>query len=324
MDIEVLKKNIIKNYPTDKHYTLKITEQHTDINIKHELFKELGNSRFTLPNDIMQSFIYNSSSYHIIIQYGSITLNCIAPYEIIPPIRFLLRLCKRIQCILNIFSIQKSFTIWLLPIEVNRSFPNGSIIEPININGGYTYHNGNTIYVYRYEECAKVILHEILHHSPFDTFGKWTNEQVNQIRTLCNIQESFDLNINEAIVEFWAILFECLLISFEYNIPFSLLIKKEQEWSRQQSYKLLSYQNKYLKQWTETSNSYCYIILKTVLLLNYENFIKIKTPYSTYDLKEFILKNIKNLLTVNLKNVATNKKLKLENSSMRMTLFGDI
>ena len=64
--------------------------------------------------------------------------------------------------------------------------------------------------------------------------------------------------------------------------------------------------------------------MKTVLLLNYENFIKIKTPYSTHDLKEFILKNIKNLLTVNFKNVATNKKLKVENSSMRMTLFGDI
>ena len=114
-----------------------------------------------------------------------------------------------------------------------------------------------------------------------------------------------------------------MFVSYEYNIPYLVLLKKEQDWSTQQSYKLLEYQKKYFKEWKEQTNSYCYIIIKTVLLLNYEEFIKIKTPYSTEILKDFILINFKKLFESYFKKVAA-KKVKIENSSMRMTLFGDI
>ena len=323
MDIQLLIKQIAKHYPKDAHYKYSINESNTDNNIKTNLLNELANSRFSLPNDVLYSFIDNKTSHHVRIQSHNLVLNCIAPYDVMPPIRFLLRICKRISCIMNIFSIDKSYTIWLLPIQLNRTFPDGSMVQPININGGYTYMNGTTIYVYRYEECAKVLLHEILHHSIFDTYGKWTSNQVDEIRNVCNIDSTFDLNINEAIIEFWAILLECLFVSYEYNIPYLVLLKKEQDWSTQQSYKLLEYQKKYFKEWKEQTNSYCYIIIKTVLLLNYEEFIKIKTPYSTEILKDFILINFKKLFESYFKKVAA-KKVKIENSSMRMTLFGDI
>ena len=326
MNIESLIKNINSSYPKETNNLNKllysIIEHKTEHNIQEYLFKELNNSRFTLSHNIIYNFIYHKDSYHITIKFNNILLHTIAPYNDIPPIRFLLRIVKRLVCLMNLFSIDKLYTIWLIPIQYNRYFPNGTEVEPIHINGGYTYNNGTTIFVYRYEECAKVLLHELLHHSIFDTYGKWTNQQTNEIQQLCNIHNSMQFNINEAIIEFWAVLFECLFISYEYNIPYKLLIKKEQEWSFNQSYKLLKYQQKYFKEWKEKTNAYCYIIIKTALLLHYEEFIKIKTPYSIDILMNFI----KHYITILFKkiNVATNKKLKIENSSMRMTLFGDI
>ena len=329
MNINSFVKLIKKHYPleTSKQiYTL--SQQNTDISTREFLIKEFDVSRFTLPKEITHTFINNRDSTHITIIYGSITLHCVSPYDNAPPIRFLLRIVKRLICLIKMFSIQKSYTIWLLPIPHNRFFPNGSVVEPININGGYTYVNGTTIFVYRYEECAKVLLHELLHHTIFDSYGKWTSEQLNRVRKECNIDSSVELNVNEAIVEFWAVLFECLFISYEYSIPFDILIKKEQEWSYKQSYKLLKYQQKYFSEWKENTNAYCYIVLKTALLLNLEEFLKISSPYSSEILTQFIISNVitlKNRIsTMNLKNVATKEKLKFENSSMRMTLFGDI
>jgi hypothetical protein len=194
------------------------------------------------------------------------------------------------------------------------------MVEPKNINGGYTYVNGTTIFIYRFEECAKVLLHEILHHSPFDTNRLWKSEQIESIRKLCNIHADVTLNINEAIIEFWAVFFEALFISYEYHIPVRMLLKREQDWSRQQSAKLLSYQQSHFPEWKEKTNSYCYIVIKSILLLNYENFIRISSPYSSEILTKFIINNMN---TLSVANVATKIKL-IEKSSMRMTLFGDI
>lgn len=319
--IEKLIKLVNKNYPKDNG-KYSIHESKTNSSIIQMLTNEFSNSRFALSREIMHPFINNVTSTHIKITYGNITLNCIAPYESVPPVRFLLRIIKRLICITNIFQINKAFTIWLLPIKHNRSFPDSAIVEPKNINGGYTYLSGTTIYVYRYEECAKVLMHEILHHSIVDTYGKWSAVDISHVRQVCKIDGSIDLNVNEAIVELWAILFECLFVSYEYDIPYKMLIKKEQDWSLKQSAKLLQYQKVYFPLWKEETNAYCYIVLKTVLLTNIEAFLNISVPYSTEILRQFIINNLPHLFK--LSNVATKKTLKVENSSMRMTLFGDI
>jgi hypothetical protein len=293
--IEKLVKLINKNYPKDASKdapTYTISENSTDTAIIQMLSNEFSNSRFTLSQDIIYPFINNTTSTHVKIEYGNITLNCIAPYEDVPPSFFLLRIVRRLICIIKIFNINKSFTIWLLPIKYNRFFPNGSIVAPKNINGGYTYQNGTTIYVYRYEECAKVLIHEILHHSIFDTHLKWPHNHTEHIRTICSIDKTIDLNINEAIIEFWAILLECLFVSYEYDMPYKMLLQKERDWSLKQSIKLLQYQKKYFPVWKEETNAYCYIVLKSVLLINSERFMNIKVPYSTEILTQFISQHI--------------------------------
>ena len=321
--IKLIKQYYPKEDSTNTHTNqYSIAEIDTTQEVKSSLIKEFTNSKFTLPNEITMPFINNKTSHHIKISYDKIILNCVAPYKETPPLRYLLRIVKRLVCLTRMFSIDKTYTIWLLPMNHNRRFPDGTQVEPIHINGGFTYVQGTTIYVYRYEECAKVLLHELLHHSPFDTHGKWTNDQINGMRSVCSIHNTVELNINEAIVEFWAVLFECLFVSYEYEIPYKMLIKKEQDWSILQTAKLLKYKDKYFTLWQESTNAYCYIVLKTLLLTNYEDFLKISVPYTTSHLYDFIVshynKNIKN------KKVATNHKVKIENTSMRMTLFGDI
>jgi len=313
-------KLITKNYPKINALgDYSISTSKTSSDITKFLEKEFTNSKFTLDKSIIHPFIHSISSNHTILRYGQITLHCVGPVENIPPSLFLLRIVKRCLCILKIFSIEKSYTLWLIPIHYPRFFPTNTIVQPENINGGYTYMNGTTIFVYRFEECAKVFLHEILHHSPFDTHFKWTHQQINRIKGLCSIHNDVLLNVNEAIIEFWAVFFETCFVSFEYELPIKMLIKKEQDWSRSQSQKLLYHQKTYFQdaQWKETTNSYCYIILKSILLLNYGNFIQIPLPYSTTSLCDFIIDNSSIILKKSIKKIK-------DKSSMRMTLFGDI
>ena len=323
---------IIKKYPKDNNFTYDISQKKTERDIIEFLKKEFNESKFTLSKELIYSFIDNNDSTHFKINAHNITLNCIGPLNDIPPLLFLLRIIKRVICITQQFNIDKQFTIWLLPIKENRYFPSyGNAVEPVNINGGYTYANGTTIFIYRFEECAKVLLHEILHHSPYDTYNQWTNEQIIKMKNIFNIHETMIFNINEAIVEFWATIYQLVFISYEYHIPFKMLLKKEQEWSKLQSSKLIEYQQKYFtnknNKWFENTNSYCYIIIKAILLVNYAEFIKISLPYSSEILCNFIETHYKNTYILNKQNNELhnkNKSNKLENSSMRMTLFGDI
>jgi hypothetical protein len=317
--IEGYLKLITKNYPKLNALTdYSIKTVNTSSETTQFLQKEFANARFSLGKAIIDPFIH-SANIHYTLVVGKITLHCIGPKDNVPPTLFLLRIIKRCLCILKIFTIEKSYTLWLLPIHYPRFFPDGKMVEPVNINGGYTYITGTTIFVYRFEECAKVFLHEVLHHSPFDTHFKWTDGQKNKMKELCSIHADVELNINEAIIEFWAVFFETCFVSYEYELPIKMLIKNEQAWSRKQSQKLLHYQKKHFNEWKESTNAYCYIILKSILLLHYDEFISISLPYSTDILSTFIIDN-SSILLKNTKQIG-----KLENdSSMRMTLFGNI
>jgi hypothetical protein len=237
---------IIKNYPNETNFKYQLSQTKTEREIIEFLKKEFNESKFTLSKELIYSFIDNNDSIHFKINAHNIILNCIGPFNDIPPLLFLLRIIKRVICITQQFNIDKQFTIWFLPIKENRYFPSsGNAVEPVNINGGYTYANGTTIFIYRFEECAKVLLHEILHHSPYDTYNQWTNEQIIKMKNIFNIHETMTFNINEAIIEFWATIYQLVFISYEYHIPFKMLFEREQKWSKLQSSKLIEYQQKY-------------------------------------------------------------------------------
>jgi hypothetical protein len=321
--MDYLQKQIKLNYPSNK-FKISYTDQQISENVATFLKKEFQDSKFTLPSGIMNACIDNLYC-HKILQCHQVTFNIVhtADSKNIPPYGLLQRIIKRIVCILRIFSITKNFTIWFLPIVYVRKFPlNGQLISPEHINGGYTYHNGETIFIYRLEECTKVILHEILHHSKYDNQMLWNlNESqlyLKELKEIFHIDNITNLYINEAVVECFAILMQILLISFEFSIPLQKLITIETEWSLQQSYKVLSYQNTYesLNMWKENTNAFAYIVIKSIFLVHINDFLSLKS-YNPLEIRNFLIKN----KTLPLPKIIP--KI-IEDSSLRMTVFGDL
>jgi hypothetical protein len=143
--------------------------------------------------------------------------------------------------------IKKPLTFWIIPTSSPRLFPTPN--QPVtqeNINGGYTYINGNTIYIYRHEDYPKVMLHEIIHHSAIHSNSIY----------------------NEAIVEFWALLFHLLFISTPTPATFDTLYQKELQWS-------LSLCKKLSQHPADTSYATHYIIIKTCLLFFRQEFLQL-------------------------------------------------
>ena len=67
----------------------------------------------------------------------------------------IIHLCKRLEFLYKYLNFQNpfNFNIWLIPLSIKRIFPNDSVqISFNNINGGFTYVNGNDIYEDEEEE----------------------------------------------------------------------------------------------------------------------------------------------------------------------------
>lgn len=152
---------------------------------------------------------------------------------------------RRAHLLHTYLQIKKPLIFWIIPTTSPRRFPSPN--QPVtqeNINGGYTYLQGNTIYIYRQEDYPKVMLHEIIHHSAINSTSVY----------------------NEAIVEFWAVLFHVLFISTPSN--FDNLYQKELHWS-------LSLCKKLSLHPADTSYATHYIYIKTCLLFFRQDFLQV-------------------------------------------------
>lgn len=227
---------------------------------------------------------------------------------------------KRILTLIKIFKLAQPVHIWFIPISSKRYFPkNGEIIDAQHINGGYTYTTLKKIYVYRLEEFPKVMLHEVLHNTKLHI--PWNHLQLNRLYTFLNINRSFNFQPTESIVEFWALYYQLLFISYESNKSFTDLINKELSWSLFQTKRLLQYRNKYFKdKWNENSQSYSYIYLKTCFLFFMNQLLKLKIPYTSKDITDFFITRLKD--STFLKAIEQSPLYKTP--SFRMTQFGHL
>ena len=228
----------------------------------------------------------------------------------------------------------------VMPKHINGGF---TYIEQHNDNGnGKTKENAN-IFIYRREEFPKVMIHELMHHSYVDISHNSQNiyqEQafITKVKDLCDISSNTRFLPNEGIIEAWALLLQSLFISFEYHIPFNTIMNIENTWSHKQSARLLYYKNRKNHKnnipkngdgnaggasngdddgendWEETTNSYCYIIIKTLLLKDINGFVNNSinnniTPY----IEKSIVKYLPKIIPQPLKH-----------THFRMTMFGDL
>tara|TARA_B110000093_G_scaffold35434_1_gene36919 strand:- start:232 stop:1188 length:957 start_codon:yes stop_codon:yes gene_type:complete len=220
----------------------------------------------------------------------------------------LIKIFRRVLILSQIYNINKNINFHLALCNFKRYMPNkNNIFDCINFNGGFTNILGNDIYIYRSCEYSKVILHEFLHHVNIINDSTMTihNNDMNKIKTFFNISINTILLPNESIIEFWATVYNLIFISYEYNINFDLLYKKELDFSYNQFLKILNHKKN--NQWYEKTNIFCYFILKFILLKNYKKFLKVKLPYNSKEFIDFLINNSKNIKLTN--NYNKNKNL---------------
>lgn len=311
-------------YPTDPP-----TIEHHPISsaVKVQLSKELQQGSY----NIKESIEYlESVTHHCVMQYENhIELN-IAYNEKDRFIDFRLyaRVCKRILCCVRMNGVKDRLVYWLLPSNAKRMLPKaGCEVTPVHINGGYTYPSLKTVFIYRSEEAPKVLLHETIHNTNMDN-QHWDPSDLAELYQLFNIEQKgcpyqCKTNIlpNEAIVEFWAELYQCLFIAYEYNIPFETLIQKEQQFALQQAHKLLVHQMSLPKdEWTEKTHAFSYIVIRYILLMLYDKMIRIPLPYDPH----IVTTMIKEYVTqTNFIKKVSQWKRKDGNKNLRMTCLGD-
>jgi hypothetical protein len=185
---------------------------------------------------------------------------------------------------------------------------NNEIIDVKHINSGYSYNNN--IFIWRYEEFEKVLLHEIIHVFKLDKRDDIVN----------NIINSDFHNYFEALTDFYAIIYHIIYLSLITNINIKLLLEIELEFIKNQALKMIDildiviFNNISNINVNQKTSAYSYYILKYLL---FEYILKLNNN----NLKKYLKKINYNLL---LNNVL---KIKIINSSynnfesLRMTLF---
>ena len=253
-------------------------------------------------------------------------------------------ICKLKKCARRICTITQLFNhnhnqhstpyeFFIVPHTSKRTFPNPNgkeLVGAQHINGGFTYVNSNKIYIFRLEEFPKVMLHEVIHHLPYHTQA-WPIDITNKFYTLFNIdatgcptQCNVRLEPNEAVVEFWATIYQLMFIAAEtpneHESRFESLLRSEQQWSRQQS-NILSHYRTRNTPWREETHAFSYIVLKNILLQNAKSFMKLQPPYEAQSIYNFI----ENAYKTNKKVTSiTRSHARSQSRSMRMTRFGDL
>lgn len=210
------------------------------------------------------------------------------------------------------------------------------ILDKNEVNTGYSNVgclSSSSVVLYRKEEWAKVLIHELFHNLNLD-FALLDIPQTNKM-----LQKTFNLtinfNVNECYAEIWGRLLLTFISSYyqslnrkEFAINFNKLIINEISFSLAQTIKIQT-RIKSVKHYKERTNAFVYYILTSGLMHNYANFIKWcalnnehlfyfnKTSNNVNKYTQFILTSLNNENYKLLIKCLHNKK---KTRSLRMTM----
>jgi hypothetical protein len=201
----------------------------------------------------------------------------------------------------------KIITIYLILSSLTKTLPQNEIMGVDHVNSGYTDNSEDIIYIWRLEECEKVIFHEIIHFLDLD-------RKYEDINIKLNLNDYH--NYHEVITDYYGILYHIIYLSLITKKKILELLKIELGFIRNQCmlinfhFNLGNWKKELKKKVIQNSSVFSYYILK-YMLFNY--IIK----------HNIILDNDTNL--TNLFNKIINYGLKLSNfidiKSTRMTLL---
>jgi len=183
--------------------------------------------------------------------------------------------------------------IYLYMTSLEKTLPNNdNQITKYHINSGYTSINENNIVVFRKEEWFKVFIHESLHFFEFDF--RHDNHIKNKVLEMFKVKSK--VNLYEAYTETWAkiinIVFCSYFLSIDYNTfinIFETLINIEKIYAIHQMLKILNHMDMEYYDILTGDNVYhekthilSYYIIGTILLNNYQEFMKFCNENNDY------------------------------------------
>ena len=257
---------------------------------------------------------YNSCNKCYKISYKNIKFNILINGNICKKNRE--HLCKsiyRVYLTAQLYNIIKDFNYYIIMYPGKRTLPKKhTILNAVNINGGFTYKNTNDIYIVRFQDYEKVILHELLHHNINIDYDGWNEHNLYILKKISHISEKQLLLPNEAIIETFACILNVIFYSIETGKKFKELLKKDKEHSLKIAKNVLDHQGEY--KWFENTNCYCYVVYKTILYVYINDFLKIYKCRNDDDITQFIIKYFQKLKT-------RLKRIKGKSKSLKQTFF---
>lgn len=329
--LEECNKQIQKHYPHGIAVTCERNPVSTEISrmLSNEL-KESGYSSFVDSNYLA------TCDLHDTYKTSHCTIHVVSPRQDMPPKLLILRVARRVECLIRIHNMRPSFTFWLLPTLQLRKFPRRADVEigAEHINGGFTYAHSHsqTVFVFRREEFPKVFLHELLHHSPLDTHNRWSSASLQKIYSRfrldtsgCNQAmycRSTDLRPNEAWIEAWAEIYHLLFLQYEYGLPWSFLWKAECKWACVQAKRVLLHQKaQHDGKWREHTHAFSYMVLRAALLWSAPRLLhQHNQANNTLDFAQLMIACYEDPLFQN----GLRQTHIPRNACFRMTVFGDL
>ena len=185
-----------------------------------------------------------------------------------------------------------------------------------NVNSGSSHRN--EIFVYRYEECLKVLFHECIHFLGFSHQSFFSEELVEYYidKYQLNVQS---INFNEAYTEIFARLFFCYYLSNQSYPRFLHLLKTEYQFSHYQANKILVLNQ--TMNVNQNTNTIAYYLITCELFDHLHTFLDFCVKHNQ-DLFYLEHRSLFQKMMFSLKKITHKKILKSQPnySTMRMTI----
>ena len=301
---------ITKQYQNKKYNICQISSNDARL----ELLRKILHKQSSILDFSFVANYYDSCKYCYLIQNNNDCYFIIQEHKLRERERLqIFNAIHRISILKKLYNIQKPMNFYLVMYPKKRFMPrNNELFKAIHINGGFTYLNQNKVFVIRKEEFNKVLIHEFLHHNNVLQFERWSIQSIEKLKERFNIMKSFDLLPTEAIIEAYACLINAVFYAIEDKKKFMHLLKEDQMHSLKTAKKIIKFQKN--KPWYEYTNVYCYTILKTIIYLNFNKFLKIFPNCSDIGIANFFIKYSNNMY----KQI---HDIKVKSNKLNLTIF---
>ena len=235
------------------------------------------NCLFPLNNYIADSIYEEAKKYTNVAQlkwtvHGKTDVNCTLKVYFIDEEYPADKMYNLIECLSFILSFAKQnhpLTVHFVPLNHKKCIEIGNThIDKSNINSGAC--GGGHAYIWRLEECLKVLFHECIHHLGFSNL-QLSPELLTHYQNKYNLCSSL-INHNESYTEIWARILYCYYLSKQSLPSFLSALKKEKAFSLYQANKViqLSHGNDLDKH----TNVTAYYIITAELMQQLDHFLQ--------------------------------------------------